>query len=249
MHPQPHPQPLTPDAAPADARGTAWLHGVEGVTQDAAGYVYWRGKEIEHYSFGRDREIDEQTATRQLQRTCLALEANGRAVTQRSYLDWIAVYGRVRTVACATFTDVFGCEAFYARYDTAYTTPERFRAERAAKAAERIYTHTGMTAHFVPEAHCDPAAIVLVKIARTASAAVTDEALNDLRARLLAAFPTQGPGALHSLVRESSHEDGAIVTYVGMSLYSGAFERPEHYGIDTTLAVLRDFALLRGSIH
>lgn len=249
MHPQPHPQPLTSESAPADARVTPWLHGVQGVTKDAAGYVYWRGNEIEHYSFGRDRERDEETAARQLQRTCLALEANGRAVTQRSYLDWIAVYGRVRTVACATFTDVVGCEAFYARYDTAYTTPERFRAERAARAAERIYTHTGMTAHFMPEAHCDPSVIVLVRIARTASAAVANEALDDLRARLLAAFPTQGPGALCALVYESRHEDGAIVTYVGMSLYAGAFERPEYYGTDTTLAVLRDFALLRGSIH
>ena len=126
MHPQSHPRP--PATTPADARVTPWLHGVQGVTKDGAGYVYWRGNEIEHYSFGRDRERDEEAAARQLQRTCLALEANGRAVTQRSYLDWIAVYGRVRTVARDALTDVVGCEAFYARYDTAYTTPERFRA-------------------------------------------------------------------------------------------------------------------------
>lgn len=56
-----------------------WLHGVENLTKDHAGYVLWRGKAIEHYAFA-DQER-ERSAAQVLGACCRFLEARGRAVS------------------------------------------------------------------------------------------------------------------------------------------------------------------------
>lgn len=60
-----------------------WLHGVEHVTKDHQGYVYWKDKEVEHYSF-RDSEA-EAKATQWLAEACLLLESQGREITIGNY--------------------------------------------------------------------------------------------------------------------------------------------------------------------
>ncbi|MEJ8837615.1 hypothetical protein [Ramlibacter sp. AN1133] len=55
-----------------------WLHGVENLSKDHDGYVKWRGRVVEHYSF-RDDE-GERAAAQQLGECCRFLEAKGRPV-------------------------------------------------------------------------------------------------------------------------------------------------------------------------
>jgi len=55
-----------------------WLHDVENLTKDHAGYVYWKGVQIEHYSFyGKNACEDEGKATVELGRRCRILESQG----------------------------------------------------------------------------------------------------------------------------------------------------------------------------
>lgn len=61
-----------------------WFHGIEHLTKDHAGYVFWRGIRVEHYSFNAADE--EAQAARALAQRCLALEANGIAVNGRTTL-------------------------------------------------------------------------------------------------------------------------------------------------------------------
>jgi hypothetical protein len=60
------------------------------LTQDANGYVYWRGKHVEHFSFGRD-EASEQKEADRLAAKCLHLEALDIPVGPGlSYWNWFA---------------------------------------------------------------------------------------------------------------------------------------------------------------
>ena len=63
-----------------------WLHGIENLTQDIEGYVFWRRIQVEHYSF-RDFER-ERTAAHDLGDVCRALETANIVVTGRSVLDY-----------------------------------------------------------------------------------------------------------------------------------------------------------------
>lgn len=56
-----------------------WLHAVEHLTKDHDGYVSWRGRIVEHYSF-QDEER-EAAASRRLGECCRFLEAQKRPVT------------------------------------------------------------------------------------------------------------------------------------------------------------------------
>lgn len=57
--------------------------GVEHVTKDHEGYIYWKGIRIEHYSF-RSYE-DERVATQKLGAACRHLEASGQAISFSNY--------------------------------------------------------------------------------------------------------------------------------------------------------------------
>lgn len=61
-----------------------WFYGIENLFKDDNGYVYWRGKQIEHYSY-RDYEAEE-AAAQKLAETCRRLEAQGIQVTAASYI-------------------------------------------------------------------------------------------------------------------------------------------------------------------
>lgn len=63
-----------------------WFHDIEGLTINHNGYVFWRGKEVEHYSFN-DPEASKKAATR-LARKCLAMEAAGIPITIGSVLNF-----------------------------------------------------------------------------------------------------------------------------------------------------------------
>lgn len=59
-----------------------WFHGIEHLTKDHAGYVYWKGRRVEHYSFyGKDAHEREKEAAHRLARACLDCEARGLPVT------------------------------------------------------------------------------------------------------------------------------------------------------------------------
>jgi hypothetical protein len=53
-----------------------WFYGIEHMTKDQTGYVYWKGKHIEHFSFGRDTE-GEKAAAHKLAGYCREIEKEG----------------------------------------------------------------------------------------------------------------------------------------------------------------------------
>jgi hypothetical protein len=63
-----------------------WLHGVEHLTKDHQGYVYWKGEHVEHYSFGRDVE-GERAAASKLGAKCRALESRGVPVNSATAIS------------------------------------------------------------------------------------------------------------------------------------------------------------------
>ncbi len=63
-----------------------WYWGVEHLTRDHRGYVYWRGKQIEHYSF-HDAE-EERVAAERLGRACRDIEARGDVVSTAAWFAW-----------------------------------------------------------------------------------------------------------------------------------------------------------------
>lgn len=68
-----------------------WLHEVEHLTRDHAGYVYWRGIEIEHWSGDLPYSERGKIQAQELARRCIAIEARGDKVTCRAVIwDWPA---------------------------------------------------------------------------------------------------------------------------------------------------------------
>ena len=59
-----------------------WLHGVENLTRDHEGYVYWRDARVEHYSYYNEESyIRLQEEAERLGAACRAIEARGETVT------------------------------------------------------------------------------------------------------------------------------------------------------------------------
>lgn len=59
-----------------------WLHGQEHLTKSQDGYVFWKDKQIEHYSF-RDK-ASEARAAKELAQVCRTVESRGMAMTWAS---------------------------------------------------------------------------------------------------------------------------------------------------------------------
>ncbi|KKW46567.1 MAG: hypothetical protein UY96_C0003G0070 [Parcubacteria group bacterium GW2011_GWB1_56_8] len=58
-----------------------WFMGIEHLTKDHNGYVYWKGHSVEHYSFhGPDAYEKERAAAEDLARACRVCEAEGKEV-------------------------------------------------------------------------------------------------------------------------------------------------------------------------
>jgi hypothetical protein len=60
----------------------AWFHHIEHLTQDHEGYVYWKGRHVEHYSFSDG--VREKAAAEKLALACRTLELKGFPVTARN---------------------------------------------------------------------------------------------------------------------------------------------------------------------
>lgn len=55
-----------------------WFQGIEFLTQDLQGYIYWKGQLVEHYSF--DDRVEEKLAAEELARRCKLLEERSQPV-------------------------------------------------------------------------------------------------------------------------------------------------------------------------
>ncbi len=47
-----------------------WLHGVEHLTRDRQGYIYWKGVEVEHYSFSGKELMSARKAPPKIWKRC-----------------------------------------------------------------------------------------------------------------------------------------------------------------------------------
>jgi hypothetical protein len=56
-------------------KNKVYYYGVEHMTKDCIGYIYYKGKLVEHYSYRNSAE--EITALKRLQARCVLLEAKG----------------------------------------------------------------------------------------------------------------------------------------------------------------------------
>ncbi len=67
-----------------------WLCGVEHVTRDLQGYVYWKGNRIEHFTFSAMDAAHLKAITQRLAEKCQHIEALGLPVCGRTYFnDWL----------------------------------------------------------------------------------------------------------------------------------------------------------------
>ncbi len=67
-----------------------WLAGVEHVTRDHQGYIYWKGSRIEHFTFSVMGEDQLKHTTQRLAERCRHIEALGLPVCGHSYFnDWL----------------------------------------------------------------------------------------------------------------------------------------------------------------
>lgn len=67
-----------------------WLAGVEHVTRDHQGYIYWKGTRIEHFTFSVMDANQLRQTTQHLAEKCRHIEALGLPVCGRSYFnDWL----------------------------------------------------------------------------------------------------------------------------------------------------------------
>lgn len=71
-----------------------WLHGVENLTKDHEGYVYWRDIEVEHYSF-RDAKREKEAAE-ELGDRCRYMEMMNFPVTTTSVIWQWEKYAQTR---------------------------------------------------------------------------------------------------------------------------------------------------------
>jgi hypothetical protein len=67
-----------------------WLAGVEHVTRDHQGYIYWKGSRVEHFTFSVMEEDQLKHTTQRLAERCRHIEALGLPVCGHSYFnDWL----------------------------------------------------------------------------------------------------------------------------------------------------------------
>ena len=66
-----------------------WFHGVENLTLNHQGYVFWKGVEIEHYSFKSNYGAEAKAAAEEVGRRCRFLESKGIQPTCSSVIwNW-----------------------------------------------------------------------------------------------------------------------------------------------------------------
>jgi len=66
-----------------------WFHGIENLTIDHAGYVFWKGKVVEHYNSPWKWSAEAKAAAEDLARRCRHLESLGVEPTTTSAVwEW-----------------------------------------------------------------------------------------------------------------------------------------------------------------
>ena len=55
-----------------------WVQGVEHLTRDHEGFIYWKGQHVEHYSF--NDPVEEKKAAEELAGRCKILEKQGKPI-------------------------------------------------------------------------------------------------------------------------------------------------------------------------
>ena len=58
-----------------------WLHGIEHLTIDQEGYVYWKGQHVEHYDIPWAYGEDAKKQAEELERRCKILEEQGKKIS------------------------------------------------------------------------------------------------------------------------------------------------------------------------
>ncbi|MBZ0296795.1 MAG: hypothetical protein K8L99_29815 [Anaerolineae bacterium] len=66
-----------------------WFHGIEHLTIDHEGFVYWKGNQVEHYSPSWAYSDEAKVQARELAQRCLLLERTGREVNTTNVIwNW-----------------------------------------------------------------------------------------------------------------------------------------------------------------
>lgn len=58
-----------------------WFHGIENMTIDNAGFVMWKGNQVEHYNLSSAYSDKLRAEALELARRCVILEARGESPT------------------------------------------------------------------------------------------------------------------------------------------------------------------------
>ena len=58
-----------------------WFHGIENLTIDNVGFVYWKGIQVEHYNLGWHRSAEAKKQAEEVARRCRLLEEHGERVS------------------------------------------------------------------------------------------------------------------------------------------------------------------------
>ena len=58
-----------------------WFWGIEHLTIDHTGYVYWKGKQVEHFSYPADKVEESKQEAMELAHRCRILEDQGKVPT------------------------------------------------------------------------------------------------------------------------------------------------------------------------
>ncbi len=76
-----------------------WLFGIRHMTADHEGYIYWRGRQVEHYS--HDSYKGMRQSAKDLERRALILESRGIKVTFGSlFMEWNNKSGPCSKLTC-----------------------------------------------------------------------------------------------------------------------------------------------------
>lgn len=116
-----------------------WFHGVRHLVKDSHGYIHWRDRIVEHYSFG-DRSDEERAAALELGNTCQMLEAKDLPVNSRTVIN------------SETFADapkgtpwLAALTSYYCFYDDAQGKPEGVILGLPDHAAVAVEVHDATT--------------------------------------------------------------------------------------------------------
>lgn len=66
-----------------------WFHGIENLTQDLEGYIYWKGFYVEHYTLSWSQSEEARQSALELAERCKYLESIGVQPSVNSAIwDW-----------------------------------------------------------------------------------------------------------------------------------------------------------------